>query len=92
MTDFSSFDFQFNGCKFSIVVHRRAVRNRRAIRGMTLAAFNLKTEVFTYAGKKILTKVSEEQFKSIVLVLVLITGIITLTKIVMSTTSWEEIT
>jgi uncharacterized membrane protein YfcA len=96
-----------------------------AIRGVTLAAFNLKTEVFiatsaiidlgvdlsrtaiyysngyihekylyligilflvsivgTYTGKKILTKVSEQQFKSVVLILVLITGIITLVKII----------
>ncbi|QBZ98937.1 sulfite exporter TauE/SafE family protein [Flavobacterium sangjuense] len=91
-----------------------------AIRGMTLAAFNLRMEVFiatsaiidlgidssrtvvyglngyihkddlylipilfvvsivgTYIGKKILEKVSEEQFKKIVLVLILVTGIIT---------------
>lgn len=96
-----------------------------AIRGLTLAAYNLKTEVFiatsaiidlgidatrsvvyglngyihkddlylipilffvsilgTYIGKKILTKMSEEQFKKIVLVLILITGLITLSKIV----------
>lgn len=98
-----------------------------AIRGMTLAAFNLKTEVFiatsaiidlgidasrsvvyalngyvhqddlylipilflvslvgTLIGKKILTKISEKQFKSVVLIFVLITGIITLTKIIIS--------
>ncbi len=91
-----------------------------AIRGITLAAFNLKMEVFiatsaiidlaidssrtvvyglngfihksdlylipillvvsivgTFIGKKILEKVSEEQFKKTVLLLVLITGIIT---------------
>lgn len=91
-----------------------------AIRGMTLAAFNLRMEVFiatsaiidlgidssrtvvyglngyihkddlylipilfvvsiigTYIGKKILERVSEEQFKKIVLVLILVTGIIT---------------
>lgn len=91
-----------------------------AIRGMTLAAFNLKMHVFiatsavidlaidssrtvvyglngyihkddlylipilfivsiigTYIGKKILEKISEAQFKRIVLVLILITGIIT---------------
>lgn len=96
-----------------------------AIRGITLAAFNLKTEVFistsavidlgidvsrsvvyyfngyvhnedlylipillvvsvvgTYIGKQILAKISENQFKSIVLFLILITGIITLYKIV----------
>jgi len=101
-----------------------------AIRGVTLAAFNLKTEVFiatsaiidlgidfsrsvvyylngyvqgknlylivilffvsiigTYTGKKILTRVSEAQFKSIVLILVLVTGIVTLTKIIMSSVS-----
>lgn len=95
-----------------------------AIRGMTLASFNLKMHVFiatsaiidlaidasrsvvyslngyvhdhdlylipilllvsitgTYIGKKILTKVSETQFKSIVLILVLITGITTLGKV-----------
>jgi len=96
-----------------------------AIRGMTLAAYNLKMEVFiatsaiidlaidssrsfvytyngyvhqhdlylipillavsivgTYIGKKILSQISETQFKSIVLVLILITGIITLFKII----------
>lgn len=95
-----------------------------AIRGITLAAFNLKTEVFiatsavidlgidasrsvvyyfngyvhkedlylipillvvsivgTYIGKQILTKISENQFKSIVLILILFTGLITLYKI-----------
>lgn len=95
-----------------------------AIRGITLAAFNLKTEVFiatsaiidlgidasrgvvyslngyvhkhdlflipillvvsiigTYIGKKILLKMSENQFKSIVLILILVTGIITLGKV-----------
>lgn len=95
-----------------------------AIRGITLAAFNLKTEVFiatsaiidlgidasrgvvyslngyvhkhdlflipillvvsiigTYIGKKILLKISESQFKSIVLILILVTGIITLGKV-----------
>ena len=97
-----------------------------AIRGMTLAAFNLKTEVFivtsaiidlgidssrgviyylngyvhthdlylipilflvsiagTFIGKKILTRISEKQFKSIVLILIFITGAITLTKIIL---------
>ncbi|MCX6353069.1 MAG: sulfite exporter TauE/SafE family protein [Bacteroidetes bacterium] len=96
-----------------------------AIRGMTLAAYNLKMEVFiatsaiidlgidasrsvvyflngyvhkddlylipilllvsiagTFIGKKILTKISEEQFKSIVLFLVLVTGIISFTKVI----------
>lgn len=96
-----------------------------AIRGMTLAAYNLKMEVFiatsaiidlaidssrsfvytyngyvhqhdlylipillavsivgTYIGKKILSRISETQFKSIVLVLILITGLITLFKII----------
>jgi uncharacterized membrane protein YfcA len=96
-----------------------------AIRGITLAAFNMKTEVFiatsavidlgidasrsvvytlngfvhyhdlylipillvvsilgTWIGKKILERVSEEQFKSTVLVLILITGIITLGKVI----------
>lgn len=91
-----------------------------AIRGMTLAAFNLKMQVFiatsavidlgidgsraivyglngfvhkddlylipilfvvsiigTYIGKKILEKISETQFKKIVLILILITGLIT---------------
>ncbi len=95
-----------------------------AIRGITLAAFNLKTEVFiatsaiidlgidasrgvvyslngyvhkhdlylipillvvsiigTYIGKKILFKMSENQFKSIVLILILVTGIITLGRV-----------
>ena len=98
-----------------------------AIRGMTLAAFNLKTEVFivtsaiidlgidssrgviyylngyvhthdlylipilfvvsiagTFIGKKILTRISEKQFKSIVLILIFITGITTLTKVILS--------
>lgn len=97
-----------------------------AIRGITLAAYNLKTEVFiatsaiidlaidssrsvvyslngyihkhdlylipillivsitgTFIGKKILTKISEQQFKSIVLILVLLTGILTLSKVVL---------
>ncbi len=96
-----------------------------AIRGITMAAFNLKMEVFiatsaiidlgidssrsivyyfngyihqhdlylipillivsivgTYIGKKILQKISEERFKGIVLILVLITGVITLGKII----------
>ena len=96
-----------------------------AIRGITLASFNLKTEAFiatsavidfgvdasrsvvyffngfvhkedlyllpvlflvsilgTYIGKKILAKMTEEQFKSIVLVLVLITGCISLGKVI----------
>lgn len=95
-----------------------------AIRGITLAAYNLKMEVFiatsaiidlgidssrsivyyyngyihkddlylipillivsivgTFLGKKILTKISEENFKSIVLILILITGVFTLFKI-----------
>ena len=95
-----------------------------AIRGITLAAFNLKMEVFiatsaiidlgidgsrsivyylngymhghdmylipflfgasilgTYTGKQILTKISEEKFKWIVLVLVLLTGIVTLSNL-----------
>lgn len=94
-----------------------------AIRGITMAAFNLKTTVFiatsavidlaidlsrsvvytyngfvhkddlylipillvvsiigTFIGKKILEKLSEEQFKSTVLVLILLTGCITLGK------------
>jgi uncharacterized membrane protein YfcA len=96
-----------------------------AIRGMVLAAYNLRMEVFiatsaiidlgidssrsvvyyingyvhkddlylipillivslvgTFTGKKILTKISEKQFKSIVLILVLITGIVSLLKII----------
>lgn len=96
-----------------------------AIRGMTLAAYNLQMEVFiatsaiidlaidssrsfvytyngyvhqhdlylipillvvsiigTYIGKKILSRISDKQFKSIVLILILITGIITLCKVV----------
>jgi uncharacterized membrane protein YfcA len=96
-----------------------------AIRGITLAAFNMKTEVFiatsaiidlgidasrsvvytlngyvhahdlylipillvvsilgTWIGKKILECVSQEQFKTTVLVLILITGIITLGKVI----------
>lgn len=95
-----------------------------AIRGMTLAAYNLKMEVFiatsaiidlaidssrsivyayngyvhkhdlylipillvvsivgTFIGKKILERISEAQFKSIVLVLIFITGIVTLSKV-----------
>lgn len=39
--------------------------------------------VGTYTGKKILTRVSEKQFKSIVLILVMLTGIVTLSKIIM---------
>ncbi|MEN9639165.1 MAG: hypothetical protein RLZZ262_1033 [Bacteroidota bacterium] len=35
----------------------------------------------TFIGKKILTKISEDQFRSIVLLLILITGIITLFKV-----------
>ena len=97
-----------------------------AIRGITLAAFNMKTEVFiatsaiidlgidasrsvvytlngyvhyhdlylipillvvsilgTYIGKKILDRVSQEQFKSTVLVLIIITGMVTLGKVVL---------
>lgn len=96
-----------------------------AIRGITLAAYNLKIAVFiatsatidlaidssrsvvyflngyvhqhdlylipilfvvsvigTFIGKKILTRISETQFKTIVLILVLITGIVTLSKVV----------
>lgn len=96
-----------------------------AIRGLTLAAYNLKMEVFiatsaiidlaidssrsvvyffngymrkdllylipillvtsiigTFIGKKILTKISEIQFKYIVLLLILATGIITLLKVI----------
>ena len=98
-----------------------------AIRGMVLAAYNLRMDVFiatsaiidlaidasrsivyslngyahkhdlylipillvvsvagTFIGKKILTRVSETQFKSIVLVLVLATGIITLAKLIVN--------
>ncbi len=97
-----------------------------AIRGITLAAYNLKMDAFiatsaiidlaidscrsvvysingyvhkhdlylipillivsiagTFIGKLFLTKISEKQFKSIVLILVLVTGIITLTKIIL---------
>lgn len=97
-----------------------------AIRGITLAAYNLRMDVFiatsalidlaidlsrsvvyslngyvhtddlylipilfvvsiigTYIGKKILTRISEQQFKSIVLVLVLITGILSFTKVLL---------
>jgi uncharacterized membrane protein YfcA len=97
-----------------------------AIRGITLAAFNMKTEVFiatsaiidlgidasrsvvytlngyvhyhdlylipillvvsvlgTWIGKKILERISQEQFKSTVLVLILVTGIITLGKVIL---------
>jgi len=96
-----------------------------AIRGITLAAYNLKMEVFiatsaiidlaidssrsliywfngyihkdeiylipilllvsisgTLIGKKILTWISEEHFKSIVLILILITGFVTLFKVI----------
>jgi len=96
-----------------------------AIRGMTLASYNLKMEVFiatsaiidlgidssrsivyflngyvhrddlylipilllvsiagTFIGKQILTKVSEKQFKSFVLLLVLLTGVTTLWRII----------
>lgn len=38
--------------------------------------------VGTFTGKKILTRVSEKQFKSIVLILVLLTGVVTLSKII----------
>nr|WP_294936241.1 sulfite exporter TauE/SafE family protein [uncultured Flavobacterium sp.] len=98
-----------------------------AIRGITLAAYNLKMEVFiatsaiidlaidssrsivyslngyvhkhdlylipilvvvsimgTFIGKKILARISEQQFKSIVLILVLITGIVTLLKVILN--------
>ncbi len=94
-----------------------------SIRGMTLAAFNLRMEVFiatsavidlaidssrtvvyalngfvrkddlyllpillvvsiigTFIGKKLLDKISEEQFKKVVLILILVTGIITAIK------------
>ena len=97
-----------------------------AIRGMTLAAYNLRMDVFiatsaiidlgidssrsvvyyfngymhkdilylipilllvsisgTFIGKKILTRVSEKQFKSIVLILVLLTGVVTISKIIL---------
>jgi uncharacterized membrane protein YfcA len=97
-----------------------------AIRGITLAAYNLKMDVFiatsaiidlgidssrsvvyclngyvnkdilylipillfvsiagTFIGKKILKRISEKQFKSIVLILVLVTGIVTLSKIIL---------
>ncbi|MCF8465026.1 MAG: sulfite exporter TauE/SafE family protein [Flavobacteriales bacterium] len=100
-----------------------------AIRGITLAAFNMKTEVFiatsaiidlgidasrsvvytlngyvhyhdlylipillvvsilgTWIGKKILERVSQEQFKSTVLVLILITGLVTLGKVIFDIT------
>ncbi len=96
-----------------------------AIRGITLAVYNLRMDVFiatsaiidlgidasrsvvyclngyvhrdilylipilllvsvvgTYTGKKILARISEEQFKSIVLILVLFTGIVTFIKVV----------
>jgi len=96
-----------------------------AIRGITLAAYNLKMETFiatsavidlavdssrsvvyvingyvhndilylipillgvsiagTYIGKKIIARVSEEQFKSFVLILVLLTGVVTLSKVI----------
>jgi uncharacterized membrane protein YfcA len=96
-----------------------------AIRGIALAAYNLRMEVFiatsaiidlaidssrsvvyyfngyiqkdvfylipilllvsiagTFIGKKILARISEEQFKSIVLILILITGVITLAKVI----------
>jgi uncharacterized membrane protein YfcA len=97
-----------------------------AIRGITLAAYNLKMDVFiatsaiidlaidlsrsvvysingyvhkddlylipilllvsiagAFIGKLFLTKISEKQFKSIVLILVLVTGIMTLTKVIL---------
>ena len=97
-----------------------------AIRGITLAAYNLRMEVFiatsaiidlaidssrsvvyflngyvhkhdlylipillvvsiagTFIGKKILTRVSEQQFKSIVLFLILIIGLVTLFKVLL---------
>jgi uncharacterized membrane protein YfcA len=96
-----------------------------AIRGITLAAYNLRMDVFiatsaiidlaidssrsvvyslngyihktdlylipillvvsvagTYVGKLILTRISEDQFKSIVLILVLLTGIVTFSRLV----------
>lgn len=96
-----------------------------AIRGLTLAAYGLSTEVFiatsaiidlgidasrsvvyymngyvhyhdlylipilfivsvvgTFIGKKILNKVSDKQFKSLVLILVLITGLVTFIKMI----------
>ena len=40
--------------------------------------------VGTFTGIKILTRVSEKQFKSIVLILVLLTGIVTLSKIIIN--------
>ena len=97
-----------------------------AIRGVVLAAYNLKTDVFiatsaiidlaidasrsivytlngyvhhhdlylipillvvsivgTFIGKKILERISEQQFKSSVLILVLLTGLFTLTKVIL---------
>lgn len=96
-----------------------------AIRGITLAAYNLRMDMFiatsaiidlaidssrsvvyflngymhkhdmylipillvvsitgTFIGKKILTRVSEQQFKSIVLILILITGIVSIFKVI----------
>jgi uncharacterized membrane protein YfcA len=98
-----------------------------AIRGIVLAAYNLRMDVFiatsalidlaidssrsivysvngyvhkhdlyllplllvvsiagTFIGKKILTRISEQQFKSVVLILILITGMITLAKVISS--------
>jgi uncharacterized protein len=98
-----------------------------AIRGITLAAFNLRMEVFiatsaiidlaidssrsvvyflngyvhnhdlylipilllvsilgTFLGRKILNRISEEQFKSMVLILILLVGLVTLYKLIIS--------
>ncbi len=103
-----------------------------AIRGITLAAFNLRMEVFiatsaiidlaidssrsvvyflngyvhnhdlylipilllvsilgTFLGRKILTRISEDQFKSIVLILILLVGLVTLYKLIIS---WNAFT
>ena len=49
-----------------------------------LIPFLLVTSIIgTFLGKKILNKISEEKFKSIVLILIFITGVITLVKITM---------
>jgi uncharacterized membrane protein YfcA len=36
----------------------------------------------TFLGKKILTKVSEKQFKTMVLILILVTGLVSISKII----------
>jgi uncharacterized membrane protein YfcA len=36
----------------------------------------------TFLGKKILTKVSERQFKTMVLILILVTGLVSISKII----------